>query len=42
VLLSCGNTSTAYLRDVLGSRLAEALALIRAGEPLVEIGGFGE
>jgi predicted nuclease of predicted toxin-antitoxin system len=42
VLLSCGNTSTAYLRDVLGARLGEALTLIRAGEPLVEIGGFGD
>lgn len=39
ILLSCGNTSTAYVRDVLGSRLGQALTLIRAGEPLVEIGG---
>ncbi len=38
VLLSCGNTSTAYLQSILRDRLSEALKLIRAGEPLVEIG----
>jgi predicted nuclease of predicted toxin-antitoxin system len=38
ILLSCGNTSTARLRDILDGRLGEALALIRNGEPLVEIG----
>ena len=42
VLLSCGNTTTAYLRDVLGERLGQALSLIRAGEALVEIGGLSE
>ncbi|MEQ1618489.1 MAG: DUF5615 family PIN-like protein [Terricaulis sp.] len=39
VLLSCGNTSTAHLRSMLRDQLAQALLLIRAGEPLVEIGG---
>jgi hypothetical protein len=37
-LLSCGNTSTAHLREILREHLIEALTLIRAGEPLVEIG----
>jgi predicted nuclease of predicted toxin-antitoxin system len=39
VLLTCGNTSTAYLRTMLRDQLAEALRLLAAGEPLVEIGG---
>ena len=38
VLLSCGNTSNAYLRTVLRDQLAAALTLARDGEPLVEIG----
>ncbi len=38
ILLSCGNTSTAYLREILRVALGDALALIRHGEPLVEIG----
>jgi predicted nuclease of predicted toxin-antitoxin system len=38
ILLSCGNTSTAHLREILRGRLGQALALIRKGEPLVEIG----
>jgi predicted nuclease of predicted toxin-antitoxin system len=38
ILLSCGNTSTAYLRDMMRNQLAEAPRLIRGGEPLVEIG----
>lgn len=38
ILLSCGNTSTAHLREILRGRLGEALALIVNGEPLVEIG----
>ena len=37
ILLTCGNTSTAHLRTMLRGKLASALALIRAGEPLVEI-----
>lgn len=39
VLLTCGNTSTAYLSSILRTRLAAALALIEHGEALVEIGG---
>jgi predicted nuclease of predicted toxin-antitoxin system len=39
VLLSCGNTSTAFLQDLLRERLPAALALVASGEPLVEIGG---
>lgn len=39
VLLTCGNTSTANLRDLLAASLPAALALIGGGEPLVEIGG---
>jgi predicted nuclease of predicted toxin-antitoxin system len=38
LLLSCGNTSTSYLRTMLGDQLGEALALVRGGAPLVEIG----
>lgn len=39
ILLTCGNTSTAYLSTILNTRLPAALALIEQGEPLVEIGG---
>jgi predicted nuclease of predicted toxin-antitoxin system len=38
ILLSCGNTSTAYIRSTLRDQLAEALSLTAASEPLVEIG----
>ena len=38
VLLACGNTSTAYLRDLMRDQFAEALRLVAMGEPLVEIG----
>jgi len=33
----CGNTSNAYLRRVLTATLPNALQLLSAGEPLVEI-----
>ena len=39
VLLTCGNTSTSYIRDMLSEQLTEALRLLASGEPLVEIGG---
>ena len=39
ILLTCGNTSTTYIRGVLRHQLAEALNMLAAGEPLVEIGG---
>jgi predicted nuclease of predicted toxin-antitoxin system len=35
--LTCGNTSEARLKEILEGRLETALALIRSGEPLVEI-----
>lgn len=38
VLLACGNTSSDYIRMKLREQLAEAIRLIGAGEPLVEIG----
>ena len=41
VLLTCGNTSTANLSNLLKPRLPAASALIEQGEPLVEIGGDG-
>ena len=37
--LTCGNTSNARLRQLLHNLLPTALALLRAGEDLVEIGG---
>lgn len=40
VLLTCGNTSTAFLRTFLQQRLPAALSLIAQGEALVEIGGL--
>jgi predicted nuclease of predicted toxin-antitoxin system len=35
--IRCGNTSNAHLRDVLRGTLPNALRLVAAGEPLVEI-----
>ena len=35
--LTCGNTSNARLREILSTALSDALALISAGERLVEI-----
>lgn len=39
ILLTCGNTSNARLKEILSSKLSEALALLNSGEPLVEISG---
>ena len=39
VWLTCGNTSNAYLRELLGRVWPQVAALIAGGEPLVEIGG---
>jgi predicted nuclease of predicted toxin-antitoxin system len=39
ILLTCGNTSNDRLKEILSSKLAEALDLLRSGEPLVEISG---
>ena len=35
--LTCGNTSNARLRVILGKTLSDALALLAAGEEIVEI-----
>ena len=36
--VTCGDTSTARLKEILARTLPEALGLLRQGEPLVEIG----
>jgi predicted nuclease of predicted toxin-antitoxin system len=40
VWLTCGNTGNAFLRDILVEALPRVVALLNAGEPLVEIGGM--
>src|SRR5258708_2399060 len=35
--LTCGNTSNAHLREILTAALPEAMRLLQAGEPIVEI-----
>ena len=37
IWLRCGNTSNAYLRQLLGITLPDVLAMLEDGEPLVEI-----
>src|SRR5688500_11659259 len=37
ILITCGNTSNARLKDILSSTLPSALALLASGENLVEI-----
>ncbi len=37
IWLTCGNTSEAHLKLILEARLEAALALLKSGEPLVEI-----
>ena len=39
IWLTCGNTSNARLREILSATLPEALEILKAGEPLVEISG---
>ncbi len=39
IWLTCGNTSNARLREILTETLPEALQILKAGEPLVEISG---
>ncbi len=39
VWLTCGNTTNAYLRTLLSLTWPRVVALMEAGEPLVEIGG---
>lgn len=38
VLVTCGNTSNAHLRQVLASAWPTVAAMLRQGEPLVEVG----
>ena len=37
IWVTCGNTSNANLRKILTSAMPQALRLLQAGEPLVEI-----
>ncbi|AFY36391.1 DUF5615 family PIN-like protein [Calothrix sp. PCC 7507] len=39
IWLTCGNTSTARLQEILSATLLEALELLQTGEALVEITG---
>jgi predicted nuclease of predicted toxin-antitoxin system len=39
ILLTCGNTSNDRLKEILTSKLSEALDLLNSGESLVEISG---
>jgi predicted nuclease of predicted toxin-antitoxin system len=39
ILLTCGNTSNDRLKEILTSKLSEALDFLNSGEPLVEISG---
>jgi predicted nuclease of predicted toxin-antitoxin system len=39
ILLTCGNTSNARLKEILTSTLLDALEFLRTGEVLVEIRG---
>ena len=39
ILVTCGNTSNARMREILNKQLEFILQLIKGGEPLVEITG---
>ena len=39
ILVTCGNTSNARMREILNKQLKFILELIKGGEPLVEITG---
>lgn len=39
IWLTCGNTSNAFLRELLTRAWPHVVALLAAGEPLIEIGG---
>ena len=39
ILLTCGNTSNARMREILSKQLLLVVRLIKSGEPLVEISG---
>ena len=38
VLVTCGNTSNAHLRQILGTAWPTVASMLQRGEPLVEIG----
>lgn len=38
ILLTCGNTSTQFLKGMLAQKLGQAIKLALAGEPIVELG----
>jgi predicted nuclease of predicted toxin-antitoxin system len=40
IWLTCGNTSNAYLRELLLGLWPRITELLEAGEPLVEVGGL--
>jgi predicted nuclease of predicted toxin-antitoxin system len=37
--ITCGNTSNSHLKEILTHHLTKALAMLAAGEALVEISG---
>ena len=37
IWITCGNTSNKKMREILGSSLEKAIAMITSGEPVVEI-----
>lgn len=39
ILITCGNTSNAKMREILSKQLLLVIDLIKKGEPLVEISG---
>lgn len=39
IWLTCGNTSNAYLKEILTKHLSQAVTFLESGEDLVEIGG---
>ena len=41
IWVTCGNTSNRTMRRILSSALPDAIALLRKGEPLVEISDAG-
>lgn len=41
IWMTCGNTSNAYMRELLQRTLLRALEVLRSGEPLVEINDVG-
>lgn len=42
ILVTCGNTSNARLKEILANTLLKTLDLLQAGEELVEINAINE